>query len=137
MSPNNKCEVSLQKISSSEYYDPDKTWRHGPRHGMYPPIHSSQLKTQVISKYTFLTLLTYISTLCQINLQNQSLHKHKTYIHKHQTQIFKELVPSILPLLKEHIRLGHAGLSRITTTESGNINCLLQIISAADHHLKT
>ena len=30
--------------------------------------------------------------------------------HKHQTPIFKELVPSILPLLKEHIRLGHAGI---------------------------
>ena len=25
-------------------------------------------------------------------------------------QIFKELVPSILPLLKEHMRLGHAGV---------------------------
>ena len=35
---------------------------------------------------------------------------NKTYIHKHQTQIFKDLVPSILPLLKEHIRLGHAGI---------------------------
>ena len=31
-------------------------------------------------------------------------------IHKHQTQIFEELVPSVLPLLKEHIRLGHAGI---------------------------
>ena len=29
---------------------------------------------------------------------------------KNQTRIFKELVPSILPLLKEHIRLGHAGV---------------------------
>ena len=35
----------------------------------------------------------------------QSFHKHKTYIHKHQTIFFEELVPSILPLLKEHIRL--------------------------------
>ena len=51
----------------------------------------------------------YISTVCQVNPQNQSLRKHKTYIYKHQTQIFEELVPSILPLLKEHIRLGHAG----------------------------
>ena len=41
--------------------------------------------------------------------------KHKTYIHKHQTQIFEELVPSILPLLKEHIRLGHAGIEWIGT----------------------
>ena len=52
----------------------------------------------------------YISTLCQVNLQNQSLRKHKTYIHKHQTQIFEELAPSILPLLKEQRRLGHAGI---------------------------
>ena len=34
----------------------------------------------------------------------------KHYIHKHQTEIFKELVPSILPLLKEHTGLGHAGI---------------------------
>ena len=47
----------------------------------------------------------YTSTLCQVNLQNQSLHKHKTCIHKHQTQIFEELVPLLLPLLKEHTRL--------------------------------
>ena len=45
-------------------------------------------------------LFSYISTLCQVYLQNQSLHKHKTS----QTQIFEELVPSVLPLLKEHIR---------------------------------
>ncbi len=51
-----------------------------------------------------------ISTLCQVKLENQSLHKHKTYIHKRQIQIFEELVPLILPLLKEHIRLGHANL---------------------------
>ena len=42
---------------------------------------------------------------------DQSLCKHKTYIiHKHQTQISEELVPSILSLLKEHIRLGHASI---------------------------
>ena len=52
----------------------------------------------------------YISTIYQVSLQNQSLCKHKTYIHKHQTQIFKELVPSILLLLKGHVRLGHAGI---------------------------
>ena len=34
----------------------------------------------------------------------------KTYIHKHETQIFVELVPSVLPLLKEHIRVGHVGI---------------------------
>ena len=34
----------------------------------------------------------------------------KIYMHKYQTQISEELVPSILPLLKEHIRLGHTGI---------------------------
>ena len=62
-------------------------------------IHSSKLFSHI-----------YISALCQVNLQNQELHKHKTDIHKHQTQIFEKLVPSILPLLKENIRLGHAGI---------------------------
>ena len=51
-----------------------------------------------------------MSTLCRVNLQNQSLRKHKTYIQEHQTNKFEELIPSILPLLKEHIRLGHAGI---------------------------
>ena len=52
-----------------------------------------------------------MSTLCQVSLQKQSLRKHKTYINKHQNQIFEELIPSILPLLKEYIRLGHAGIA--------------------------
>ena len=34
----------------------------------------------------------------------------KQNVHKHKAQIFQELVPSILPLLKEEIRLGHAGI---------------------------
>ena len=35
--------------------------------------------------------------------------KHKTYTNiKHK--IFEELVPSGLPLLKKHIRLGHTGI---------------------------
>ena len=34
----------------------------------------------------------------------------KQNIHKHQTQIFEELVPSVSPLLKKHIGLGHAGI---------------------------
>ena len=55
-------------------------------------------------------LFSHIYQPSQVNLQNQSLRKHKTYTHKHQTQIFEELVPSILPLLKEHIRLEHAGI---------------------------
>ena len=52
-------------------------------------------------------------TISQENLQNPSYtntQQNKTYKHKHQTQIFEELVPSILPLLKEHINLGHAGI---------------------------
>ena len=36
--------------------------------------------------------------------------KHKAYIHKHQTHFFEKLVPSALPLLKEDVRLGHAGI---------------------------
>ena len=45
-----------------------------------------------------------------LSSQSTKLRKHKTYIHKHQTQIFEELVPSVLPLLKEHIRLEHSGI---------------------------
>ena len=41
-------------------------------------IHISKLFSHIIT-----------STLYQVNLQNQSLHKHKTYICKHQTQIFE------------------------------------------------
>ena len=33
----------------------------------------------------------------------------KQNIHKHRNKIFEELVPSVSPLLKKHIRLGHAG----------------------------
>ena len=42
------------------------------------------------------------------SIHKTNLHKHKT---KHETQIFKELVQSCYPyLLKERIRLGHAGI---------------------------
>ena len=34
----------------------------------------------------------------------------KQNIHKHRTQNFEELVPSVSPLLKKHIRLGHTGI---------------------------
>ena len=34
---------------------------------------------------------------------------HKTYTNMDH-KIFEELVPSVLPLLKKHIRLGHAGI---------------------------
>ena len=40
----------------------------------------------------------YISTVCQVNLQNRSLRKHKTYIHKHQTQIFEVSPFNITPV---------------------------------------
>ena len=46
-------------------------------------IHISKL-------FSHIYIYIYISTLCQVNLQNQSLCKHKTYIHKHETQIFEE-----------------------------------------------
>ena len=37
--------------------------------------------------------------------------ENNTYVHKHQTQILKkELVLSILLMLKEHIRLGYDGI---------------------------
>ena len=36
-----------------------------------------------------------------------NLHKTNTNI---EPKIFEELVPSVSPLLKKHIRLGHAGL---------------------------
>ena len=39
-----------------------------------------------------------------------SLCTNKTRIHRHQTQTFQELVPSILPLFKKHLKLGHAGI---------------------------
>ena len=34
----------------------------------------------------------------------------KQNVHKHRTQNFRKLVPSVSPLLKKHIRLGHAGI---------------------------
>ena len=34
---------------------------------------------------------------------------HKTYTNT-EHKIFEELVPSVSPLLKKHIRLGHAGI---------------------------
>ena len=45
-------------------------------------------------------------------LSNQSTKPitSQVYIHKSQTHIFVELVSSVSPLLKEHIRLGHAGI---------------------------
>ena len=36
--------------------------------------------------------------------------KRNKHVHKHLTQMFEELVPSVLPLITEHIRLGHAGI---------------------------
>ena len=56
----------------------------------------------------------WILVSCQLHSvtsgQSNSGHK-QIHISKHQTQIFEELVPLILPLLKEHIKLGHAGIA--------------------------
>ena len=50
----------------------------------------------------------------QINQKPQNRSQHKLTYNKTYTKIkqnfFKELVPSVLPLLKKHIRLGHAGI---------------------------
>ena len=57
-----------------------------------------------------------LSLICQMTSEDIKhqliiiIHTNKTYIHKHQTQIFGRLVPLILPLVKEHIRVGHATL---------------------------
>ena len=42
--------------------------------------------------------------------QNQSWHKSTEHTHKHNYKKKEELVPLVLPLLKKHIRLGHAGI---------------------------
>ena len=34
----------------------------------------------------------------------------KQNIHKHRTQNFRRISPSVSPLLKKHVRLGHAGI---------------------------
>ena len=51
------------------------------------------------------------------NHKSSTNHKsrHDTNLHKTKTytnigNIFEELVPSVSPLLKKHIRLGHAGI---------------------------
>ena len=49
----------------------------------------------------------------KLSINNKISHDtnlHKTKIHQHRTQNFEELVPSVSPLLKKHIRLGHAGI---------------------------
>ena len=58
--------------------------------------------------------------LCTQVIKPQTIHKDKvspdTNLHKtkHNTNIkhktFEELVPSVSPQLKKHIRLGHAGI---------------------------
>ena len=53
---------------------------------------NSNHKQMYISKF-----FSCIQTLCLVNPQNQLLRKHKT-----SDTIFEELVPSVLPLLKEH-----------------------------------
>ena len=52
--------------------------------------------------------------LCTQVIKPQIIHKPQIYINKTNTnighKIFEELVPSVSPLLKKHIRLGHAGI---------------------------
>ena len=52
----------------------------------------------------FQTLLTYVSTLCQVNLQNQSLHKHITYIYAQPSDThFQRVSPLyITPVKRAH-----------------------------------
>ena len=56
---------------------------------------TSGQSNSVISKHTQ-SKTSHIQTLSQVSPQNQSLHKHKTYMYA-QTHIFEELVVSILP----------------------------------------
>ena len=56
-----------------------------------------------ISLQTTIFLKSTQSVLTQIYISN-------IYIHKHQTQNCRRIVPSVLPLLEKHIRLGHAGI---------------------------
>ena len=55
--------------------------------------------------------------LCTQVIKPQIIHKirHDTNLHKTKHtnighQIYEELVPSVSPLFKKHIRLGHAGI---------------------------
>ena len=52
--------------------------------------------------------------LCTQVIKPQIIHKPQIHINKTYTdighKIFEELVPSVSPLLKKHIRLGHAGI---------------------------
>ena len=70
-------------------------------------------QTQVISKHTFQNSShnIYKSSVKLIHKPITLQTKNKRHIHKHQTHIFEELVSSILPLLKELIKLGHAGIA--------------------------
>ena len=64
------------------------------------------------------TLSTIYSALKSSNHKLSIDHKisHDTNLHKTKTytnaghKMFEELVPSVSPLLKKHIRLGHAGI---------------------------
>ena len=74
-----------------------------------PSVTSGQANS-VISK-RILQNSSHIQSLSQVNPQYQCLDKQKQNTHKHQTHIFEDLVPSVLPLLKEYIRLGQAGIT--------------------------
>ena len=81
-------------------------------------VTSGQANSSHKLRYTVVFCTHFKTLLIFINLSVESIHKtnhfanikRTTYIYNHQTHISEELVPSILPLLKEHIRLGHAGI---------------------------
>ena len=71
-------------------------------------VTSGQTKS-VMRKFTFQNA-SHMLTFSQASPQSQSLRKRKNiaYVYIHQKKLLEELVPSLIPLLKEHIRLGHA-----------------------------
>ena len=52
----------------------------------------------------------YICFVKSIQKTNHFANVKQKSMYKHQTSIFKPLVPSILPLFRDRIRLGHADI---------------------------
>ena len=79
-------------------------------------ITSGLKQTSVCLLFTHLLFTQVIKPQLPLLPQNQSWHnftynkKTKKNAQNIKHKIFKELVPSVLPLLKKHIRLGHAGI---------------------------
>ena len=66
-------------------------------------------KQMHISKFFSYIIIIYQPLVKSIYKTNHFANIQHT--HTNIRQIFEELVPSILPLLKEHIKLGHAGVT--------------------------